>query len=441
MCQRAAFAEVSEGPNDEFQLGEAQGSISQAKHHNKHDSTRGVFNNSCLQSNFIQVTAERTMPRRPRVDVLPSPTDALLLKSRTRPGGPTSSSSSAASVRGKGEVSGTKSRGVGQHASARRNQASDECANVLKVPATAREKFRARKQTWCTSAGSHRLPTGTKIVWLAEKESSDFEWGMGCILCSQLQARLAMRSNHQGASGTERRAYSSKWARFEIRGIASVQTSAIRLHAKSDMHLAAWRLFQLPPGVGIVPTAAAKDQDIELLRGSVPQPEDWLQCWRHNELALSCRASSRISLTNEFIHSDRLALKEVERRAVASMRVVLQEVIREKKRNELRRAEAITISVDDKSPYRLIRFKSVAENGEITRGMFGLIPPLAHLVSKPEDWDRDKSEAAAGTIISAIRAFCTPLNKELDSQLFDRISKTCPCSALRLSLCCLILDS
>ena len=123
------------------------------------------------------------------------------------------------------------------------------------------------------------------------------------------------------------------------------------------------------------------------------------------------------------------------------MRVVLQEVIREKKRNELRRAEAIAISVDDKSPYRLIRFKSVAENGEITRGMFGLIPPLAHLVSKPEDWDRDKSEAAAGTIISAIRAFCTPLNKELDSQLFDRISKTCPCSALRLSLCCLILDS
>ena len=111
-----------------------------------------------------------------------------------------------------------------------------------------------------------------------------------------------------------------------------MQTSAVKLHAKSDMHLAAWRLFQMPAGVSVIPSQCSRS-DTELLRGHVPQSSDWLRCWKTNELALSSRAGSSLSLTEEFIQSDRIAIKEIERRAVSAMREVMQETVRARKRS------------------------------------------------------------------------------------------------------------
>ena len=87
--------------------------------------------------------------------------------------------------------------------------------------------------------------------------------------------------------------------------------------------------------------------------------------------------------------------------------------------NEIRKAESITVSVDDKSPYRLIRFKSCSSEGNIARGVIGLVTPLAHLMVDPKEWGRDKSEAAAQSIVTAISAFCTPLRQSRDEELFQ----------------------
>ena len=70
----------------------------------------------------------------------------------------------------------------------------------------------------------------------------------------------------------------------------------------------------------------ADDQD--LLKGSVPQPVDWLRAWRHLKEGVSFRSSARLHSTENFAEKD--STKSVDRRAVKA----LQEIIVEEKREK-----------------------------------------------------------------------------------------------------------
>ena len=70
----------------------------------------------------------------------------------------------------------------------------------------------------------------------------------------------------------------------------------------------------------------ADDQD--LLKGSVPQPVDWLRAWRHVKEGVSFRSSARLQLTGNF--AEKGSTKSIDRRAVKA----LQDIIVEKKREK-----------------------------------------------------------------------------------------------------------
>ena len=277
---------------------------------------------------------------------------------------------------------------------------------------TALQKFRLRGKTWQMSVGSHE-GHGSRVVWLEERCRP--KWGVGCVLCAQMGLRLQMDKG----SARMRRNYSTKWSRFEIDGIASMQTSAIRKHSQSDQHMAAWRLFQLPAQAKVLPTRSCAS-DIDLLRGAVPQPADWLSVWSQTvRVNLSSRGSMRSSLTQQFISSNRMQVKEVERRAISHMRLILRECVREKKRQQLGRARSICLSLDDKgfSPYRLLRFKCCSATGEISSGIVGILHSSKLCLDNPEKWDEDKSVAAAATVHHLVEVFCTPLGEEQPDQV------------------------
>ncbi|CAE7450174.1 unnamed protein product [Symbiodinium sp. CCMP2592] len=272
---------------------------------------------------------------------------------------------------------------------------------------TAMQKFRIRGKTWQMSVGSHS-ENGSRTVWLEERCRP--KWGLGCVLCAQMVLRLQLDKG----SAKMRRSYSTKWSRFEIDGIASMQTCAFKKHSQSDQHMAAWRLFRLPAQAQVFATPSC-DSDLDLLKGSVPQPSDWLSVWSDTvRVNLSSRGSTRSSLTQQFISSNRLQVKEVERRAIAQMRLILRECVREKKRQQLQQARSICLSLDDKgfSPYRLLRFKCCTADGQVFGGIVGCMHSSKLLLDNPEKWEEDKSVSAAATVHHLVEVFCTPMGSD-----------------------------
>ena len=77
---------------------------------------------------------------------------------------------------------------------------------------------------------------------------------------------------------------------------------------------------------GMLECYTADDQD--LLKGSVPQPVDWLRAWRHLKEGVSFHSSARLNSTENFAEKD--STKSVERRVVKA----LQEIIVEEKREK-----------------------------------------------------------------------------------------------------------
>ncbi|CAK9028116.1 Uncharacterized protein SCF082_LOCUS18214 [Durusdinium trenchii] len=133
-------------------------------------------------------------------------------------------------------------------------------------------------------------------------------------------------------------------------------------------------------------------------------------------------AAQWLGFTDQFICSMRIDVQAVERRAFAQMQIVVQESIRRKKRCHLSRANSITLSVDDKKPYRLVRYKACDTDGKIESGLLCVLCPLKVLMEcDPEEWDEDKCVMAADSIADGIRGFCTPLGEGCNEILYSHI--------------------
>ncbi|CAE7408771.1 unnamed protein product, partial [Symbiodinium sp. CCMP2456] len=212
----------------------------------------------------------------------------------------------------------------------------------------------------------------------------------------------------------------TKWAKYGIVSARSMQSCAIRKHAESAVHQAAFRFYFMPASLETLPVN--RDADLALLRGSVPQPSDWLQALAAAKESLSSRTAMRLSLTDQFVHSTRACISAITDRAVAQMHTILQETIRGRKRKLLAEASSISLTVDDKSPFRLVRFKAASGKGEVSSGILCLIKPSKMLEDDPEAWDNDKSQLAADSIAAGIKEFCTRLHSDtLDAELYSHI--------------------
>ena len=258
--------------------------------------------------------------------VMPSKLALLLAKRNVPTGAPASAS--------KRKVS---KQSVKKHA----NSATAQPVGAEVV--TAETLWRRFGQRWRNGPGSHVLPShvggcSRRHVWL--------EWrmgGMGCSLCHWF-----WQSFQESKARSRQKRFCTKWGRFGIKEVASMQSSAIRLHACSEVHQTAWQSFCNPTLAPQLVTLS--DEDAHLLKGGVPQASDWLRLWKAvTSTSLSLRSLQELSFTDSFVSCDRVDPKAVTREAYLNMVNIFVDLLREEKRDLLKRARAIAISTDDKS--------------------------------------------------------------------------------------------
>ena len=285
--------------------------------------------------------------------------------------------------------------------------------------------FRTRFKTWSLGVGSHMINDKERVIWLGERTSPT--WGMGCGICSTFYMRMSSLSRaNTSQKKHSRRTYGTKWARYQVTSPKSVQASCLRKHSLSELHVAALRALHLPFGDILQLDIESDRCDRRLLSGSVPQPPDWLHAWSITKRFLSSRCASSLSFTDQFICSMRVDVQAIQNRAFSQMQLVMQEAVRRKKRASLSCATSIALSVDDKSPYRIVRYKSCDNAGNVKCGVLCVMYPSAALREcPPEEWDNDKSQMAADSIARGIREFCTPHGQACNEELLRHICVKC----------------
>ena len=105
------------------------------------------------------------------------------------------------------------------------------------------------------------------------------------------------------------------------------------------------------------------ETDVDLLLGGVPQLADWIRAWQACQCPASYHKEQKQGVIENFFHGFR-GRGETERRAFEQMVMVMSCVVRFRLRQHLEQAYAITLLLDDRGPYRLVRFKCDAPRPE-----------------------------------------------------------------------------
>ena len=169
------------------------------------------------------------------------------------------------------------------------------------------------------------------------------------MLLHKLFFRCLGQSNFQ-KSGRSRR-QSTRWGRYEVNTLSCLQASNLHNHANSSMHKLAVRSYMAPtaPLVTLLPS----EEDDQLLSGAVPQPEDWLLAWVQTQS--SFRQAAEAVTASRWLASARRP--EVKAKAMQNMHQTMAEAIRARHRLHLGASSSISLMLDDKLHWRLIRFK------------------------------------------------------------------------------------
>ena len=255
-----------------------------------------------------------------------------------------------------------------------------------------------------------------RVAWLAERPPEyGGDWALGCALCAALQYRLWKECGARGRRAKRR--ISTKFARFEVRSVKCMQACCFHQHAGSDCHIKAVDAFLRPgkPLVEILTPPPGTDE--QLLLGSVPQIPAWLRVWRSSATLVSFQGASANLSTEHYIDP---AFPEVERRSVKNMFAIMSEVSRRRKRLWLSKAQSITITLDDRNEYKLLRFKCDYEAE--WRGRKGVLATLRRDgkagMSQIEDFDDVYAQRQVDAIRGAVRQFCTTIDGAFDDDLF-----------------------
>ena len=139
-------------------------------------------------------------------------------------------------------------------------------------------------QKWQQGPGSHLLPCGRRYIWLERRGT-----GLGCTLCSWFASRYAEKK----PLDRNRRCWTA-FARFQVKGMKSMQSCVFRMHVQSDLHQQAWQCWCNPASADTV--LSLPDEDRYLLRGGVPSVRDWLHLWKAvRNTSCSLHALERLS--------------------------------------------------------------------------------------------------------------------------------------------------
>ena len=307
-------------------------------------------------------------------------------------------------------------------------------------------RFYQRQDSWSQAYGliGETSRAGPRhAVWLAERPVRwGGTWGLGCKVCADSVARATTGRTGAGSPGCNaRRRLGTAWARFEVRATA-LQAEHIRQHQNYEVHRVAVLAWLRPDEPVSLALQRSVDDD-RLLAGSVPQPADWLRAWKATRTPLSWSAAAGLLRTEHYIRQSRD--KSVNARPIEQMARIMQEAIRQTKRDTLRRSPAISLSFDDRKGYKLVRYRAAAEGGlqppvatlgagssddpapatsqghVAHEGLFGCIQCLRG--SSLEDMADDYAERAGQEVLDLIARFCTPLGEERDEALYNHVLK------------------
>ena len=117
---------------------------------------------------------------------------------------------------------------------------------------------------------------------------------MGCALCAEALARrqvLGDTAGTQQSKGSARK--NCSWARYEVRP-SSLQAEHVKQHACSELAVQAF----LRPDAPVRLSLQSCHSDDVLLRGAVPQLQDWVRAWRWTREGDSWASAERHSQTD-----------------------------------------------------------------------------------------------------------------------------------------------
>ena len=221
--------------------------------------------------------------------------------------------------------------------------------------------------------------------WVEERPSyMGGAWGLGCGPCAWALANksrridglakndVTERSQNGGgkfkrplASEHRRDARASKWARYEFREFhsASRMVLALRLHRDTMGHRRAVSLMHAHASMNPLLKAAAEKEtsaldcpdeaaigadDEQVLRGRVPQCQDWLDGWVYATSTLSLNKEASMVEKRHGKPDKKLMPGSVVRRGVRKVRrkqtAAMAEVVRRRLRKVLRNARFITLA-------------------------------------------------------------------------------------------------
>ena len=290
----------------------------------------------------------------------------------------------------------------------------------------SRCRWYTMEHRWATTYGRFSGPVVPQPrSWIGERPARwGGTWGLGCTLCSQ---SLTRRVDPRGTAGQDHRRLCTKWSRFEVRS-TTLQAEHFAEHRTSDIHkvaLYAWMFPDEPVQLKL----QASVSDNRLLSGCVPQLEDWVRAWRAARTPQSWAAAAEKEQTEHFIRA--LRSRSTGSRPLEHMTLIMQDVLRDRKRAAIYEATSICLSFDDRGGFKLLRFRCDGGPSLHARVSIDGTPPKPSVSgvvgitqclrgTSLNDFAEDYADRTVKEIEKMVVAFCTPLGGLLDERLLAK---------------------
>ena len=157
-------------------------------------------------------------------------------------------------------------------------------------------------------------------------------------------------------------------------------------------------------------TEAKRDylDDKQLLKGRVPQPDDWVKAWADCTEKIEFRKQERLEGKREgeiLPNFRRIRRKQIR---------IMAEARRMDIRQELSEATAITLAMDVRLYQKLIRYRCDAPNEPFVRR--GILCVMGLKNSAVGDFEEDHALVAVRKLECALNKLCTPIRKRGDQE-------------------------
>ncbi|CAE7220504.1 MPK1 [Symbiodinium sp. CCMP2592] len=223
-----------------------------------------------------------------------------------------------------------------------------------------------------------------------------------------------------------------------------MQACCIHAHSKTFVHQVATKVY-LAPDTPISQCLPYSIKHQHLFSGNVPQPADWLRAWRACRTASSFKGAVKFYSTEDFAAGRNTKLDSV---SLKNMILVMHWAVKSVRKQRLEQATSISLSVDDRKEYRLVRYRcdvpprtakqsaapgsqgpqgsqgsQGSEDGPLVAdGLLGVYKTGASVPENTlEEHDADKSQVMADSIGIVIDRACQDPEGKTDEESCSRL--------------------